>query len=232
MGINWNNHKEIAYTYMPHVIHGVKHKWKDRITEVFYGDVPKDDDNARKFVYNLPMNVYFEVVENFKSSNRIIAYNFHHRRDYSLNKVSLIAHVDSHHLDFEGIIKCISEEGEVLWTCTRSHYSMLFQKGDSKVIYIEPEGHAIKPDNGIRNWAHQEVLPKNKFVFFDMKANWKQLELHVWPVFRRYHIDQWRGWNDRRIEHKFGRIRTIGLLEKNPDLFYRYAKSCQIVKGV
>jgi len=224
--------KEIAYEHLPHVIHGIGHEWKDRITEIFFSDVPKDKKNAVAFIHNLPMNVYFEVVHNIKCDSRLLIYNYFHRKDFSLNKIGLIEKYDSHDLDFEGVVKCISPENEVLWTCTRSHYQLLFQKGDSVCVYIEPEGHAIKPDNGFRGWQNQEVLDKTTFNMVDMKANWKHFHLHIYPVFRKFKIDQWRDWGDTRLDRKFGRVRMAGLLERNPDKFYKYALNRRIVKGV
>ena len=215
--------EELAYEHLPHVIHGIRSKWKDQISAIYFGDLIKAD---------LEPHVYFEVIDNQKSENRLIVYNYFHRKDYSLNGWGLIAKLDSHHLDFEGVVKCISPEGEVLWTCTRSHYQLLFQKGDSVCIYIEPESHAITPDDGYRGWQNQIVLDKTKFKMVDMKANWKHFELHIWPVFRRFKIDQWRDWGDTRLDREFGRVEMAGLLMRDPDEFYKYALDRRIVKGV
>ena len=213
--------EEIAIEFMPHVIHGVRDKWKDQIAQIYFGDLQK-----RK----MEPYVYFEV--NRYKDGWLVVYNFSHRHDYSLNGMNIIRKWDSHHLDFEGLLKYISLDGEVLWTATRSHYQLLFMKGDSKIVYIEPESHAIKPDTGFRGWENQDVISKDKFKFVDMKANKEDFEIHIWPVFRRFGIDRWQDWNDWKVERKFGRVRTAGLLFKDPAKFYKYARSCSIVKGV
>lgn len=219
--MDWLNERKVAYAYFPVVIHGIKSKWKDQISAIYFGDLIKAD---------LEPHVYYEIVD--YGDYKLLVYNIFHRLDYSLNGMHLIRKWDSHHLDFEGWIKCIDNDGKVLWTATRSHYEMLFVVGDSKAVYIEAEGHAIKPDTGFRGWENQVVLSKDKFKYVNMKEHWKLFDLHIWPVFRRFHIDRWQEWNDWRVERKFGRRRTAGLLFRNPALFYRYAKDVQIVKGI
>ena len=215
--------KDLAYKHLPHVIHGVRSKWKDQISAIYFGDLIQA---------HLEPHVYFEVVRNQKTENFLIVYNYFHRKDYSLGKGRILNRLDSHHLDFEGVVKCISPENEVLWTCTRSHYRLLFQAGDSKIVYIEPESHSITPDNGFRGWQNQVVIAKNLFKMVDMKVKWKDFELHIWPMFRKYKIDQWRDWGDTRLDREFGPFRMAGLLEKNPDKFYKYALKRRIMKGL
>jgi len=219
--MDWTNEKAVAVKYMPIVIHGIHSKWKDQITKIYFGDLIKTDLNP---------HVYYELVD--YGEYKLLIHNYFHRKDYSLNGMHLIRKWDSHHLDFEGHVKCIDNEGEVLWTATRSHYKLLFQKGDSNIVYIEPESHAISPSTGEHRWANQVVLSKDMFEYVNMKRYWKDFDIHIWPVFRRFHIDRWQDWNDWRIERKFGRVRTAGLLFKNPAKLYKYARSCGIVKGV
>ena len=217
--MDWTNEAEIAFQYMPVVVHGIHNKQKDSITAIYFGDLL----NA-----NLEPRVYYEIID--KGGYKLIIYQFYHRLDWSSSKFWLIKRLDSHPFDFEGLVKCVDNNGNVLWVATRNHYELLFKEGDTVVIYIEPESHAIRADIEGHQLKNQTILTRLDFIFVNMRKNWSHFESHIWPIFRRYGIDQWRDWSDWRIERKFG-LRTIGLIHKNPAKLYRYAKKCLIVKG-
>ena len=221
--VNQNRAWKIADRFKPFIIQGFQ-DIRDLITPIHFGD----------YIPSLPATVYFSVKEDKENKLTFVYYYFFHREDFSTSENYLIKKLDSHELDFEGVMMVLPYNLSSPFThcqmlATQSHhdikiYDYPYMRYGRIGLYIEPEGHGITlcpidnpPVDHISYW---------NYGLTNMETPRFQ---KAWPkykeIFNKHGVTMPDQVNDFKIKRKFGR-QSDGLIYTNPVKFIEYAEEC------
>jgi len=180
--------------------------------------------------------LYYKVMEDGRYW--YISTVVYHPWDWSDHPIWFIRKWDSHRHDTESILmriekkkseglsKKVPKGANRIDICTVFHSSFIFKKYSDRQVYIEPEGHGIKPFNPKMLKEDRNFIRYNKYDFVD----WATIKEAEWEQLRK----KLKGVNlpDKQFDGQFKlRFRTKGEMNhlpgdnwNRPDVLFRQAK--------
>lgn len=194
------------------------------------------------FIPTAKPTIYFSAKED--NQYYYLLYCVYHFRDWTTSRSNVMQALDSHEHDLEGVLLVVHrDKHDPFWgdPCPYSnpcvsvfHRTLFFRETEEwrQHFAIEAEGHGIVPGSDEK---YHLIADSNCIYYKDYRLeniNTEAFQAHVpriksifnpggvhWP-------DQWNHWLIRR---KFGK-RSDGLIYTDPQLLFKYARKCQLMK--
>jgi hypothetical protein len=156
-------------------------------------------------------------------------YMTYHPFDWSNFSIEFIRKLDEHRHDTESILMRVAKKstGTVkkgrVDICTVYHKSFLFENDSDGSVYIQAEGHGIKPFNFNELDKEKNLLRYNSFDL----VNWSVIPNNAWATYRKFFSSKVNLPDeqfDSRMRKRFTRSCKVGDIWHRPDVLFNLAE--------
>ena len=178
--------------------------------------------NLGNFIPTVNPSAYFSA--QYDDNYIYMLYCFYHWKDWSSSNFNPLRQLDSHRHDFEGVMLFIDRLTKIQeYIATICHWDIIFEKTSSNIVSIEAEGHGIRP--GSEDFFNCQLIEDfDELINIDAPHVKQWLVEKVSPEFNKNGVKMPWQWNDSKLEKKYGRHQTEGLIYKDPAKFLQIAK--------